>query len=125
MSTVVVPESSDPPPQRSDRTLGRRRRSVPYALLAPGGVYLIVGFVLPLIIIVITSLKSGGLLSGGFKFTWEFSNYTDVLSQYKLACMLEGIYARQRQSAYTDTSLIASYVPTLIERAKATIVGHS
>jgi spermidine/putrescine transport system permease protein len=83
VSTVVVPESSEPPPQRSDRTLGRRRRSVPYALLAPGGIYLIVGFVLPLIVVVITSLKSGGLLSGGFRFTWQFSNYPDVLSQYK------------------------------------------
>jgi spermidine/putrescine transport system permease protein len=56
---------------------------VPYALLGPGGLYLIVGFILPLIVVVITSLKSGGLLSGGFKFTWEFSNYPDVLSQYK------------------------------------------
>jgi spermidine/putrescine transport system permease protein len=83
VSTVAVPESSDPPPQRSDRTLGRRRRSVPYALLAPGGVYLILGFVLPLIVVVITSLKSGGLLSGGFRFTWQFSNYPDVLSQYR------------------------------------------
>jgi spermidine/putrescine transport system permease protein len=83
VSTVVVPESSDPPPQRSDRTLGRRRRMVPYALLGPGGIYLIVGFILPLIVVVITSLKSGGLLSGGFRFTWQFSNYPDVLSQYK------------------------------------------
>jgi spermidine/putrescine transport system permease protein len=56
---------------------------VPYALLGPGGIYLVLGFILPLFVVVITSLKSGGLLSGGFKFTWEFSNYPDVLSQYK------------------------------------------
>ena len=83
MSTVVVPESSGPPPQRSDRTLGRRRRMVPYALLAPGGLYLVVGFILPLALVVYTSLQSGGILSGGFRFTWEFSNYPDVFSQYK------------------------------------------
>jgi spermidine/putrescine transport system permease protein len=83
MSTAAVPETSGPPPQRGSRTLGRRRRSVPYVLLGPGGIYLILGFVLPLIVVVVTSLKSGGLLSGGFKFTWEFSNYPDVLSQYK------------------------------------------
>ncbi len=49
------------------------------ALLAPGGIYLILGFILPLIIIVYTSLQSGGLLSGGFTFTWEFANYADAL----------------------------------------------
>jgi aminoglycoside phosphotransferase (APT) family kinase protein len=51
-------------------------------------------------------------------------DFYDVLSQYKLACMLEGIYARQRQTPYHETSTIAAYVPTLIERARATIVGH-
>lgn len=55
---------------------------VPYALLAPGGLLLFFGFILPLILIVITSLQSGGLLSGGFKFTWAFENYPDVLSEY-------------------------------------------
>jgi aminoglycoside phosphotransferase (APT) family kinase protein len=48
--------------------------------------------------------------------------FYDVLSQYKLACMLEGIYARQRDTPYHDTSTIAAYVVTLIDRARATIV---
>ena len=82
MSTVVVPEPSASPPPRGDRTLGRRRRMVPYALLAPGGLLLFFGFILPLILVVITSLQSGGLLSGGFRFTWAFENYPDVLSKY-------------------------------------------
>jgi spermidine/putrescine transport system permease protein len=80
VSTVVPPEPSGPPPPRGDRTLGRRRRSVPYALLGPGGLYLLLGFIVPLGFVVYTSLKSGGLLSGGFSFTWEFGNYPDVLS---------------------------------------------
>jgi len=93
MSTVVVPESSEPPPQRGDRTLGRRRRLVPYALLAPGGIYLILGFVVPLVFVVYTSLKSGGLLSGGFRFTWAFGNYGDVFSQYKEFYLRSVIYS--------------------------------
>jgi spermidine/putrescine transport system permease protein len=93
MSTVVVPESSEPPPQRGDRTLGRRRRLVPYALLAPGGIYLILGFVVPLLCVVYTSLKSGGLLSGGFRFTWEFGNYGDVFSQYKEFYLRSAVYS--------------------------------
>jgi spermidine/putrescine transport system permease protein len=72
------------PPQRGGgRTLGRRQRSVPYALLAPGGVYLLIGFLVPLAIVVYTSLQSGGLLDpNGFQFTWNWSNYTDSLTTY-------------------------------------------
>jgi aminoglycoside phosphotransferase (APT) family kinase protein len=50
-------------------------------------------------------------------------DFYDVLSQYKLACMLEGVYARQRNTPYHDTTTIASYVLTLIDRARAIIVG--
>jgi aminoglycoside phosphotransferase (APT) family kinase protein len=50
-------------------------------------------------------------------------DFYDVLSQYKLACMLEGIYARQLSAGYHDTGTIASYVLTLIDRARATIVS--
>ena len=98
MSTVVAPETpapppAAPPPPRGDKTLGRRRRMVPYALLTPGGIYLIIGFLVPLVLVVTTSLQSGGLLSGGFKFTWEFSNYPDVLSQYYTFYIRSVMYA--------------------------------
>jgi spermidine/putrescine transport system permease protein len=65
------------------RTLGSRQRLTPYGLLAPAGVYLFVFFLLPLGLMLFTSLQSGGLLSGGFGFSWEFGNYTDVLGQYQ------------------------------------------
>jgi spermidine/putrescine transport system permease protein len=55
-----------------------------YGLLAPGAIYLIIGFVIPLVIIVITSLSSGGGLfstGGATTFSWEFSNYTTALSE--------------------------------------------
>ena len=72
---------------------------MPYALLAPGGVYLIIGFILPLLLVVYTSLQSGGLLSGGFSFTWEFDNYPSVLSQYK------GFYVRSIAYSAIATSI--------------------
>jgi spermidine/putrescine transport system permease protein len=65
------------------RTLGSRQRLTPYALLAPAGTYLFVFFLLPLGLMLYTSLQSGGVLSGGFGFSWEFGNYTDVLGQYQ------------------------------------------
>jgi spermidine/putrescine transport system permease protein len=82
-AVVETVETLGEPPQRADQVLAKRRRRVAYGLLAPGSFYLVLAFVIPLIIVVITSLQSGGLLSGGYRFTWEFSNYTDAFSQYK------------------------------------------
>lgn len=81
-SIVEVTEAFKPPARQGERRLARRRRTAAYGMLAPGGIYLILSFIVPLLMIAYTSLKSGGLLSGGTKFTWEFSNYTDSLSQY-------------------------------------------
>ena len=78
-------QAGDPNPDRlpARRTLGSRRRLTPYALLGPAGIYLFVFFLLPLGLMLYTSLQSGGLLSGGFSFSWEFGNYTDVFGQYQ------------------------------------------
>jgi spermidine/putrescine transport system permease protein len=81
----LIPEGMQLPPARQgERALARRRRFAAYGLLAPGGLYLLFGFVAPLVIIVITSLSSGGGLfsSGGVTtFSWQFSNYTTALSE--------------------------------------------
>jgi spermidine/putrescine transport system permease protein len=80
---VEATEAFRAPPSRGGRKLGRRQRSVPYALLTPGGIYLLFAFLIPLGIVVYTSLLSGGILDpNGFQFTWEFSNYTDSLTRY-------------------------------------------
>ncbi len=60
-----------------------RRRLTPYYLLSPAGAYLLLFFMVPLGLMVYTSLESGGLFSGGFGFTWEFGNYADVVAQYQ------------------------------------------
>ena len=60
-----------------------RKRRVPYWLLAPSGVYLGLFLILPLCLLVYTSLQSGGSFSGAFHFTWQFSNYTDQIGEYR------------------------------------------
>jgi spermidine/putrescine transport system permease protein len=81
----LIPEGMQlPPARKGEQALARRRRLAAYALLAPGGIYLLIGFIVPLVIIVITSLSSGGGLfstGGRTTFTWQFSNYSDALSQ--------------------------------------------
>jgi spermidine/putrescine transport system permease protein len=60
--------------------LEARRRRVAYGLLTPGGGWLVLFLLVPVVMLLITSLKSGGVLSGGFSFSWQFSNYVDALS---------------------------------------------
>jgi spermidine/putrescine transport system permease protein len=73
-----------PPARQGERALARRRQTAAYIQLAPGGIYMILGFVLPLIIIVYTSLSTAGLFTTGGRsvFSWEWSNYTTALSSY-------------------------------------------
>jgi spermidine/putrescine transport system permease protein len=68
--------------RRPGAAVGLRKRLVPYWLLAPSGVYLLMFLVIPLGFLVYTSLESGGLLTG-FRLTWNFSNYTGQLTEYK------------------------------------------
>ncbi len=81
----LIPEGLElPPARKGERALARRRRLGAYLMLSPGGFYLLIGFVIPLIIIVILSLSSGGgLFSTGGKttFSWNWSNYSQALSE--------------------------------------------
>lgn len=99
---VDAPERAEEAPRR---TIGARRRVVPYFLLTPGGLYLTVFFLFPLGIMVYTSLQSGGLLAGGFSFTWEFGNYGDVLGQYQR----QFIRSIQYSAIVTAVALVLAY----------------
>jgi spermidine/putrescine transport system permease protein len=57
-----------------------RRRLLPYWLLAPGALWLLVFFVVPMGFMAQQALQSGSLLTGGFTFTWEWANFPDSLS---------------------------------------------
>jgi spermidine/putrescine transport system permease protein len=58
-----------------------RRVGLPYLLLLPGLGWLLAFFLIPMVIMAIESLKTGAIETG-FTLTWEFSNYTDALSNY-------------------------------------------
>jgi spermidine/putrescine transport system permease protein len=58
------------------------RRLAPYVLNLPAALWLSLFFLLPLTGQILTSLKSGSLLEGGFTFTWEWQNYVDAIDQF-------------------------------------------
>jgi spermidine/putrescine transport system permease protein len=58
-----------------------KKGGLPYLLLLPGLGWLALFFLVPLVIMGIESLKSG-TIDTGFALTWEFSNYSDALSDY-------------------------------------------
>jgi spermidine/putrescine transport system permease protein len=58
-----------------------RQRLVPYGLLAPGLIWLILFFVVPMYYMGELSLKTGSLETG-YQLTWAFDNYTEAISQY-------------------------------------------
>jgi len=58
-----------------------RRRIAPYALLAPGILWLLLFFVVPNVQMFLTSLSTGTIRTG-FEFSWAFGNYVDVLTSF-------------------------------------------
>jgi len=70
-------------PRARGRTYATRKRQTPLWLLAPGGIYLMIFLIIPMVLLVFTSLESGGAFSGRFYFNWDFANYTDQIVQYK------------------------------------------
>jgi spermidine/putrescine transport system permease protein len=91
-----IPQGVELPPARAgERALERRRRAAAYLQLLPGWLYLCVGFVIPLVIIVYTSLTTSGLFStgGNATFSWHWANYSDGLSLYSNIYIRSLVYA--------------------------------
>jgi spermidine/putrescine transport system permease protein len=65
---------------RSHRAAGLRRRLVPYFLLGPGILWLILFFVVPMYFMGRLSLESG--LFPSFQFNWAWHNFSDAFSAY-------------------------------------------
>ncbi len=61
--------------------LRRHRGVVPYLFLLPGGLWLIVFFVVPLITTASVALQEG-TLGTGFRLTFNFGVFPDVIAQY-------------------------------------------
>jgi spermidine/putrescine transport system permease protein len=97
-----IPQGVELPPARQgEHALERRRRVAAYLQLLPGWAYLVIGFVIPLIIIVYTSLTESGLFSTGGRatFTWHWANYSDAFGLYS------NIYVRSIVFAGIATAL--------------------
>ncbi|HEX6263531.1 MAG TPA: ABC transporter permease [Actinomycetota bacterium] len=58
-----------------------RRGSAPYSLLLPGGLWLLVFFVVPMVSMLSVSLQEGSL-ERGYELTWRFQTYLDVLGKF-------------------------------------------
>jgi spermidine/putrescine transport system permease protein len=62
-------------------SLRRRRQLLPYLFLVPGLLWLIIFFLIPLLNQAYVSLQSGDS-ELGYQFTWNFSTYSDAISNY-------------------------------------------
>jgi spermidine/putrescine transport system permease protein len=69
------------------------RKITPYLLLAPGLLWLIIFFVVPLYYTGKLSLYGGDTLEQGFRFNWEWSNFSDILSLYDTQFVRSLVYA--------------------------------
>ena len=81
-----------------------RRRLVPYLLLGPGLIWLIVFFAVPMYFMARLSLDSG-TLETGFHFNWQWSNYSNALSLYDTQFLRSFEYA----GVATLIALLISY----------------
>ncbi len=72
---------------------GTRRRLVPYGLLGPGAIWLVLFFVVPMYYMGQMALRSGSLDTGGFTFTWEWANFGDALSGHEEQLVRSFLYA--------------------------------
>jgi spermidine/putrescine transport system permease protein len=72
--------------------LRRRRGLLPYLLLAPGLAWLLLFFAVPLYYMARQSLEEGTIFTG-FEFAWNFSTYTDALSNYDTQLVRSFVYA--------------------------------
>lgn len=70
-----------------------RRRSLAYLLLAPGTIWLILFFVVPLYFMAKLSLDTEITGTLHFRFNWEWSNYKEALELYDTQFVRSFIYA--------------------------------
>jgi spermidine/putrescine transport system permease protein len=71
---------------------GGGRRLTPYLVGLPGGLWLAIFFVVPLLVMFSLSLQSGNP-EQGFQFTWEWSNYTRAWDLYSTQFIRSVVYA--------------------------------
>ena len=71
--------------------LHRHKGLTPYLLLAPGLAWLAIFFLIPLAFLGYQSLQSGTFPN--YEFTWEFSNFTESITDYREQLLRSFLYA--------------------------------
>ena len=80
------------------------RTLAPYLLILPGGGWMLLFFLLPILTLAVTSLESGDFISG-FNFTWQFDNYSRGFTLYQT----QFLHAIEYGGAATLVALVVSY----------------
>jgi spermidine/putrescine transport system permease protein len=80
------------------------RRLSLLALLGPGLLWLGLFFVVPMYFMGVISLETGSL-EDGFRFTWEFSNFSDAIADYREQFVRSFLYG----TAATALALLIAY----------------
>ena len=90
-------------PLPNDHAVVTKRRArigtklAPYLLLFPGGMWLIVFFVVPLVTMLSLSLQTGEPFTGQFRLTWHFSEFWYVITTYRLEFVRSLAYGGPRR----------------------------
>jgi spermidine/putrescine transport system permease protein len=69
----------------------RGGRLVPYLVGLPGGLWLAIFFVVPILVMLSLSLQSGNV-EEGFRYTWQWSNYADAWDFYHVQFVRSIVY---------------------------------
>jgi spermidine/putrescine transport system permease protein len=103
---VTATVETPPPSLRSEAAdrAAKRRRRVPYILLAPGIIWLVIFFLVPMFQLLRTALTTGSLGSG-YRFTWAWENFGQVFTTYQAQLLRSLGYA----IATTVITLIIAY----------------
>jgi spermidine/putrescine transport system permease protein len=80
-ATTGAPPLAPAPDAEPGRPPRRRGRLVPYWLLLPGLLWLVVFFALPMVYQASTSVQTGSL-EDGYRVTWHVATYWDALGEY-------------------------------------------
>ena len=86
LGTVGQDVAAPPPPRR------RGRKVVPYVLLLPGLLWLVLFFIVPMIFLFSQSLQQGSL-DQGYTMTWHWQTYVDAFQLYWPQFLRSFIYA--------------------------------
>jgi spermidine/putrescine transport system permease protein len=86
-----------------------RKRLAPYGLIGPGGLWLAIFFLIPMVAMLLLSLEtpvpSSGFKDLGYRFTWHFGEYTAALSMFHTQFIRSLVYA----AIVTIATLLVGY----------------